>query len=219
MLTVLLTRHGQTAESIPDRYLGRRIPVSLSERGRSDARALGERLGAVVIDRVISSPLDRARETAELIVGGRQLEVEIDERMIEFDYGAWEGMVVAEVERKLSTEFAMYEANPAIYHVGGAENGQDAARRALALVDYLIEWWGGNGDRTVLLVGHSSINRVLLAAVTGVPLPDYRRRFLQDWVNLTVLQWKDVDGGPLLALVNDMGHIRGTSGVTWQEEV
>ena len=70
----------------------------------------------------------------------------------------------------------------------------------------------------MLLVGHSSINRALLAAVTGVPMADYRRRFLQDWVNLTVLTWKDVDGGPLLSLVNDMSHVRGTSGDTWQDE-
>jgi len=54
--------------------------------------------------------------------------------------------------------------------------------------------------------------------VTGVPLPDYRRRFVQDWVNLTVLSWKDVDAGPLLSLVNDMSHVRGTKGDTWLEE-
>lgn len=218
VLTILLTRHGQTNESVPDRYLGRRMPASLSERGRRDARALGERLAAVPIDRVISSPLDRARETAQLIVGERALEVEVDDRLIEFDYGAWEGMVVADVQRQMPAEFEMYEANPAIYHVGGGENGQQAARRAVALVDYLLEWWAGAGDTTVLLVGHSSINRALLAAVSGVPLPDYRRRFLQDWVNLTVLTWKDVDGGPLLSLVNDMSHVRGTSGATWLEE-
>jgi len=64
-------------------------------------------------------------------------------------------------------------------------------------------------------VGHSSINRVLLAAVSGVPLADYRRRFLQDWVNLTVLQWHDRDGGPLLARVNDMAHVRAAAGVDW----
>lgn len=218
VLTILLTRHGQTNESVPDRYLGRRIPASLSERGRRDALALGARLESVPIDRVISSPLDRARETAQLIVGERKLEVEVDERLIEFDYGAWEGMVVADVQRQMPAEFEMYEANPAIYRVGGGENGQQAARRAVALIDYLIEWWAGAGDRTVLLVGHSSINRALLAAVTGVPLPDYRRRFLQDWVNLTVLTWKDADGGPLLSVVNDMSHVRGSSGVTWQEE-
>ena len=49
-------------------------------------------------------------------------------------------------------------------------------------------------------------------AVTGVPLADYRRRFLQDWVNLTVLRWPDADSGPLLVLLNDMAHIDAALG-------
>jgi probable phosphoglycerate mutase len=207
VLTILLTRHGHTDLSEPDRYLGRRIPASLSERGRLHASALGERLKSVPIDRVISSPLERAHETAQLIVGDRGLEVETDERLIEFDYGSWEGMTTDEVNAQMPDQYELYDANPAIFRPGGGENGQDAARRAVALIDYLVGWWGGEGDRTVLLVGHSSINRVLLAAVTGVPLPDYRRRFLQDWVNLTVLRWPDADSGPLLVTVNDTSHI------------
>ena len=215
MLTILLTRHGHTELSEPDRYLGRRIPASLSEHGRQAATALGDRLKSVPIDRVISSPLERAQETARLIVGDRALDVETDERMIEFDYGAWEGMTVDDVSSKLKDEFELYDANPAIYRPGGGENGNQAAVRALALIDYLLEWWAGNGDRTILLVGHSSINRVLLAAVAGVSLADYRRRFLQDWTNLTVLRWESPDSGPLLVLLNDMAHNRGTSGDTW----
>jgi broad specificity phosphatase PhoE len=204
---MLLTRHGHTDLSEPDRYLGRRVPAPLSERGRQQAMALGERLKSVPIDRVISSPLERAHQTAQLIVDGRGLEVETDERLIEFDYGGWEGMTTDEVSSKLATEFQLYDANPAIYRPGGGENGIDASRRAIALVDYLLEWWTGKDDRTVLLVGHSSINRVLLAAVTGVPLADYRRRFLQDWVNLTTLRWDDRDSGPLLVMLNDTSHL------------
>jgi probable phosphoglycerate mutase len=215
VLTILLTRHGETDLSEPDRYLGRRIPASLSDSGKEAALALGKRLQSVPIDRVISSPLERAQETAKLIVGDRALEVEVDERMIEFDYGGWEGMTTHDVSTKMPDEYALYDANPAIYRPGGGENGNQAGVRATALIDYLIEWWGGEGDRTVLLVGHSSINRVLLAAVTGVPMSDYRRRFLQDWANLTVLQWESTDSGPLLVLLNDMAHNKGISGKTW----
>ncbi len=215
MLTILLTRHGHTDLSVPDRYLGRRIPASLSQQGREAAEALGNRLASVPIDRVISSPLERAQETATLIVGERGIDVETDERLIEFDYGGWEGMTTDEVSSRLHDEYELYDANPAIYRPGGGENGNQAALRAQALIDYLLEWWGGIGDRTILLVGHSSINRVLLAAITGVPMADYRRRFLQDWTNLTVLRWEDPDSGPLLVLVNDMAHNKGVVGQTW----
>lgn len=215
VLTILLTRHGQTEHWDPERYLGQRIAADLSERGRQDAVALGRRLASVPIDRVIASPLARAAETAHLIVGDRALTVETDARLLEFDYGDWEGMSTPQVKEQLPNEYALYEANPAIYHVGGAENGLQAAARVSALIDDVLLWWGGSGDRTCLLVGHSSINRVLLAAISGVPLPDYRRRFLQDWTNLTVLRWDDLDSGPLLMLVNDLAHVRGTDGVTW----
>lgn len=215
MLTIFLTRHGHTEVSDPEKYLGRRIPASLSERGRADAVKLGDRLKSVPIDRVISSPLDRARETARLIVADRDIDVETDDRLTEFDYGAWEGIPVPEIEERVPAEYALYDANPAIYHVGGGESGNQAGQRAVALIDYLLEWWGGEGDRTCLLVGHSSINRALLAAVSDVPMADYRRRFVQDWVNLTVLRWKDRDSGPLLVLVNDMAHVRGSTGATW----
>ena len=216
MLTILLTRHGHTQVSDPDRYLGQKIAAPLSERGRLDAQALADRLESVAVDRIVSSPLERARDTANILCAGRSTELDVDERLAEFDYGAWEGMGVEEVEQKLPDEHALYEANPAIYHVGGAENGLEASRRALSLINDLLAWWGGNGDRTCLLVGHSSINRVLLAAVTDVPLADYRRRFQQDWVNLTVLRWESLDSGPLLVLVNDVAHIVGTTGNTWQ---
>jgi broad specificity phosphatase PhoE len=215
VLTILLTRHGETELSNPDRYLGRRIPAVLTDGGRQAARALGRRLESVPIDRVISSPLDRAHETARLIVGERDLEIELDERLIEFDYGAWEGMTTDDVVAQMPDEYELYDANPAIYRPGGGENGNEAAVRASALIAYLVEWWGGDGDRTVLLVGHSSINRVLLAAITGVPMADYRRRFLQDWANLSVLEWQSVDSGPLLVLLNDMAHQKGTVGKTW----
>ena len=215
MLTILLTRHGHTDVSEPDRYLGRRFPAQLSDKGRQAARALGDRLQSVPIDRVISSPLERAQETAKLIVGERPLDIETDERLIEFDYGGWEGMTTDDVAQKLHDQYELYDANPAIYRPGGGENGNQAGERARALIEYLLDWWGGDGDRTILLVGHSSINRVLLASVSGVPMADYRRRFLQDWANLTVLRWQDRDTGPLLVLVNDMAHNRGAVGDTW----
>jgi broad specificity phosphatase PhoE len=215
VLTVILTRHGHTDRSEPDSYLGQRIAAQLTERGRRDARALADRLQSVPLDRIIASPLDRSQETARILAAGRDVEVELDARLAEFDYGSWEGMSLDEVKENMPDQYALYDANPAIYHVGGGESGIEAARRAQSLIDDLLAWWAGEGERTCLLVGHSSINRALLAAVTSTPMADYRRRFLQDWVNLTVMRWEDLDGGPLLMLLNDLGHLRGTQGLTW----
>ncbi|MEJ7753173.1 MAG: histidine phosphatase family protein [Candidatus Limnocylindrales bacterium] len=221
MLTVVLTRHGATDRSDPEQYLGQRIEAHLTESGRTAARALGERLTGVDFQRVISSPLERALETARLI---RPTDlVEPDDRLAEADYGLWEGHTVGEIEARWPAERSAYETDPGRNAASGGESGQDVAQRVGSLLEDLVEWAGPPAspgaqevDHRVLLVGHSTLNRVLLAVALGVPLCDYRRRFRQDWVNLTVLRFgKRYGGGWQLLLCNDMAHLRGTSGATW----
>ena len=216
VLTILLTRHGHTERSEPEQYLGQTVDTALDERGRASAARLGERLADVRIDRIVASPLTRAAETARIVARGRH--VDVDPRMAELNYGKWEGLTLEQIDEKYPGERELYDADPASYHVGGAENGRQVAKRLRSLIDELLEWaeTGGGAEPCCLLVGHSSVNRVLLAMVMGVELSDYRRRFKQDWANLTVLHWPDRDEGPLLLLANDVSHIRGVHGATWE---
>jgi broad specificity phosphatase PhoE len=216
VLTLLLTRHGHTDRSEPDAYLGQTISARLTDRGRADAHALADRLAAVAIDRVITSPLERALETARIVAGDRL--VEADARLAEMDYGTWEGLTVDEIATRFAAEYARYEDDPSAFHVGGAESGTDVARRLNEFLTDLLDWWEArdDGPRTCLVIGHASVNRVLLATCLGVPLRDYRRRFQFDWAGLSVLRWTGRAGGPTLLLANDVGHLRGVSGVTWE---
>jgi broad specificity phosphatase PhoE len=214
VLTVLLTRHGHTDRSEPEQYLGQRVVAQLSDRGRADAERLAERLQGVTLDRVLSSPLSRAVDTANILAAG--VPVETDDRLAELDYGAWEGLTVEEIHRRFPGEMVEYEADPATHHFGGGESGADVAARLSGVVDDLLDWSEGEaGDRTCVLVGHSSVNRILLAFCLGVPLRDYRRRFQSDWTSLTVLRWPDRQAGPMLLLANDVAHARGVRGATW----
>jgi len=218
MLTVLLTRHGHTDRSEPEQYLGQRLPATLSARGRKDARALARRLATVPIDRVVTSPMVRAVDTANLLVRGRAIDVELDERLTELDYGAWEGHPLDEINRLFPGEYEQYERDPATHHVGGGESGYEVVARLAPLFDELVSWAEKSttgAEKSALVVGHSSVNRIALAMLLGVELNDYRRRFDQDWCNLTVLRWPDRASGPRLLLSNDLAHARGVRGVTW----
>lgn len=216
VLTVLLTRHGHTDKSEPEQYLGQRLQAMLTERGRRDAEALGRRLEGARIDRIISSPLGRAVETAQILATRVDTEPETDGRLTELDYGSWEGLTIDEIDRRFPGEFALYDDNPAIHPVGGGESGLAVAARLGAFIEDLLMWSESEvADRTCLVVGHSSVNRILLAMVMGVPLTDYRRRFKQDWASLTVLRWESRATGPLLMLSNDESHSRGVRGATW----
>jgi broad specificity phosphatase PhoE len=216
VLTLLLTRHGSTPRSEPEQHLGQRIDLGLSEAGRAAAEALGRRLEGVELARVIASPLRRARETAELVLPGAGLE--LDDRLKEMDYGRWEGRTYEQILASDGDARRIWEADPASLACPGGESGSDVARRVRSWLEELIEWANtdAGADRRVLAVGHSTTNRVLLCVSLGVPLRDYRRRFVQQPANLTVLRFEGAEGsGGKLLVGNDVGHLLGVRGVTW----
>ena len=233
--TLILTRHGLTPRSKPEQHLGQRIDIELSIEGRDEARLLGVRLAGLRFDRMISSPLRRAVETARLAVPDQRCDT--DARLLEMDYGAWEGLTYARVLALDPEARRAWELDPAGLATPRGESGDDVARRVRSLLGDLVDGAGAAGgdgepspageargddvshahpDRSLLIVAHSSLNRILLCVALGVPLRDFRRRFVQDQCNLTVLRFagRATDGAELL-LCNDVAHLRGTSGATW----
>jgi probable phosphoglycerate mutase len=240
VLNLILTRHGQAAAA--DVMLGGQLDVPLTANGREEARALASRLAGVRVDRIIASPMRRAMETAQTIATGRP--VEVDERLRELDYGRWEGLTYAEIEARDPELRAQWEDDPAATHSPGGESGDDVAARTRSfLVDLLAAELnrpavkparrspdaGGSrgvvsesqaeaeGERRVLVVAHGTLDRVMLCVAMGVPICDYRRRFLQDRTNLTVLRYEHGDGpeGAQMVLANDVGHLRRAGEAPW----
>jgi broad specificity phosphatase PhoE len=218
VLTLVLTRHGHTDRSEPDQYLGQTIDIPLSVRGRADATHLRDRLTGIRFDRVISSPLQRARETAGIIAPDAIIET--DPRLAEADYGAWEGVPAEQLDADFPVERAAWKDDPEARGAPGGENGAAIALRAAGFLADLGAWEakhlaaGDRAERRVLAVGHSTLNRVLLTVALGVPVRDYRRRFRQDWLNLTVLRLES-DGRGLLLLANDTTHFRSPGDLPW----
>lgn len=247
MLDLILTRHGlpDVGETV---WLGGQLDVPLRAAGRRQAEELAHRLAGVRIDRILSSPMLRALETAQIVATGRP--VEVDDRLRERDYGRWEGMTNAEIEAHDPGLLASWESDPAANHAPGGESGDEVAGRVLSfLVDLLesedhgpglvpADGRGGRrhypeaagagtvvsetqaeseGERRVLLVAHGTINRILLCVALGVPVRDYRRRFIQGNTNLTVLRYEREDGpdGAQLILANDVSHLRAPGEAPW----
>jgi broad specificity phosphatase PhoE len=234
MLTLALTRHGLTDRSVPEQHLGQRIDVSINDAGRRQAEALGRRLAPVRFDRVISSPLFRARETAEQLI--RDVRLEADPRLREMDYGAWEGLTYRAIEARDGAFRREWELAPDRLACPGGESGNDVAVRVRAFLDDLLaehRSWQARAsfraataqagaattptERPILVVAHSSTNRILLCLALGTDLRDYRKRFVQGQANLTVLRW-DAGDGPedaKLVVANDLGHLRSPREVPW----
>jgi broad specificity phosphatase PhoE len=227
VLNVLLTRHGYTTAG--EVVLGGTIDVPLAPRGRDEAEALSRRLTGVRIDRIISSPMIRALETAGIIAAGRPIET--DERLREMHYGRWEGMTFEEIPSRDPELRARWERDPAETHTPGGESGEEVASRVLSFLMDLIETEGisgsmaadavpphpATGDDNVLVVAHGALNRILMCLAMGAPIRDYRRRFVQDRGNLTVLRYErgDTADGAQLILSNDIAHLRKPGEIPW----
>ncbi|HEY3523863.1 MAG TPA: histidine phosphatase family protein [Candidatus Limnocylindrales bacterium] len=222
MLTLVLTRHGLTPRSKPEQHLGRTIDVALSDEGRAQAERLRDRLAGIEFDRILSSPLARARETAGIVAGGR--EVQEDGRLAEMDYGEWEGLTYAQIDERDPVRRRAWERDPAVLRCPGGESGNDVAARAGAfLVDLLESHVGRHGSSEieewpVLAVSHSSLNRILVCLALGLPIREFRERFTQDQVNVTVLRFEHGDGpsDARLLLLNDVEHLRRQAEPPWQ---
>src|SRR5690606_1304937 len=110
MLNVYLLRHGETVYNADgNRYCGR-TDAELTEKGMGQARQVADALAGVAIDSVYASPLKRAYLTAEIAGGGRH--VERDDRLIELDFGHWEGKTREEFVLEAPALWESWNASP-----------------------------------------------------------------------------------------------------------
>jgi probable phosphoglycerate mutase len=224
VLTLVLTRHGLTPLSNPEQHLGQRIDIELSPEGRRQAQKLAIRLRGVEFDRIITSPLVRARDTAEIVKADRDNPLEYDPRLKEMDYGHWEGMTYDQIAQRDAEYRARWEADPASLPCPGGESGNDVAARTRAfLTDLLDDHVARHGPHAaeefaVLAVGHSSTNRILCCVAIDIEVREYRQRLVQSQANVTVLRFEHGDGpsDARLLLLNDVAHLRPPGAPPWE---
>jgi broad specificity phosphatase PhoE len=216
MLTLVLTRHGLTDRSDPEQHLGQGIDIGLSDAGKLQAVALAARIAGEHFDRIVSSPLQRAVETARMVAFDRP--VDLDPRLMEMDYGAWEGLTYDDIDERDGAYRRRWQLDPAALPCPDGESAEDVAARARTFLTDQLAWSAGDAERIVLVVAHSSFNRVLCCVAMGVPVGQYRRRFTQGQTNITVLRYPDgatPDGARLLVL-NDLGHSSVPGHAPWE---
>ena len=226
MLTLVLTRHGLTPRSVPEQHLGQRIDVELSDAGRAQAQALAMRVRGIAFERVFSSPLVRAQGTARIVAAGLStpVEVETDPRLMEMDYGAWEGLTYAQIDERDAGRRRAWEADPASISCPDGESANDVADRARSFLNDLLATHSeahapaDTDAPPVLAVAHSSFNRILVCVALDLPIREFRLRFQQGQVNLTALRFEHGVGptDARLLLLNDLEHVRPADAVPWE---
>jgi probable phosphoglycerate mutase len=174
-IRLVLVRHGDTEWSRTGRYQGR-SDRTLTAEGRAQALDVALRLKDAGISSMLTSPLRRARETADLIAERLGLGAPgVDPRLTEIDYGTWEGLTQAEVRLRWPDELRRWKrtADPDSAAAPGGESlGQVRERLRLFLLDPM---WAAHGAGDVLIVSHTGPIRVALLQAARQPLSMFRR--------------------------------------------
>ena len=175
---VWLMRHGETEWSRDLRHTGR-TDIPLTEAGREQARRLRDPLAEIHFDRVLCSPLRRARETCEL--AGLGDAAELRDALMEWDYGDYEGITSEEIHARRPGWMLWRDGAP------GGESPEEIGERADTVVAELLEMRG-----TVGVFAHGHLLRVLAARWLGVE-PSAGRHFALGTATLSQLGWERDD--------------------------
>ena len=200
--TTLLLRHGQTALSAERRFAGRG-DIRLTELGLEQARAAAVRLAQRGgVDLVLTSPLLRARQTAEIVAAAVGAPLEMDDDLAETDFGNWEGMTFGEVMARWPDEMAAWMADPQIAPPGG-ESFAAVSVRVDAALDRLL---GAHQGQTVVVVSHVTPIKTIVCRAVLAPAAALFRIHLEV-AALSEVAWF-ADGPALLRSLNDTAHLR-----------
>ena len=204
MATVILARHGRTAANATGVLAGRSRGVHLDDRGKEQAAAAAARLEGVPFSAVVTSPLERCRETAKVLAPG--IRAIADRRLLECDYGDWTGQQL----RSLAKEklWKTVQAQPSGVRFPGGESMPEMSARAVTVIrdrDAEIEAEHG-GHAVWLAVSHGDVIKAILADALGMHL-DAFQRIMVDPASLSVITYT-----PQRAFVHTMNSTSGSLG-------
>lgn len=190
---IYLARHGETAWSLSGQHTGL-TDLPLTERGECTARRLGERLKELILTRVFTSPLQRARRTCELAGFGAVADVDRD--LVEWDYGQYEGRRTAEIQAERPGWQLFRDGCP------GGESPPQVAARADRIVDRVRAVQGN-----VLLFSSGHFMRVLAARWLGLEPTNSSRYFMLSTASLSALGYEGNPARPVIQLWNETRHV------------
>lgn len=200
-MNIYLTRHGETEWNLESRIQGF-LDSKLTKKGRADAEKLALRLRDVDFDIAFSSTQGRAIETAEIIIGDRDIEIVKILELRELGVGNWEGMLYEDIKKNHADEFEIYVTKPHIYEPkNGGEDFYDLEKRITIFMDNLMKL----NSENVLIVTHGVTYLMLLNMFDGNELHKLSERKVPKGAALTKAIYED--GRFHIEFENDNEHL------------
>jgi probable phosphomutase (TIGR03848 family) len=177
MATVLLVRHGRTAANVAGILAGRAEGLGLDETGQGQAVKTAERLAVLSLADVVSSPLQRCRETSALILGHQENPppLLVDERLTECDYGEWQGRSLGELAKEPLWSVVQSTPSQAVFPGGESMAGMQA-RAVGAIREHDARVGAEHGPGAIwVAVSHGDVIKSILADALGMRLDLFQR--------------------------------------------
>jgi 2,3-bisphosphoglycerate-dependent phosphoglycerate mutase len=201
MGTLLLIRHGRTDANATGVLAGRTPGVVLDEIGRSSTVALSERLKGVNIAQVVSSPLERTRETASLLFQD-SFDIALEDRLLECDYGDWQGAKLSEIAVHELWPIVQQRPDEMIFPNGESMNDM-SARASTAAREWDAKLVAEHGDKVVwVAVSHGDIIKAICADAMGLPLRKFQSLLIEP-ASVSVIHYSET--GSAVSKLNDTG--------------
>lgn len=204
MTRVYLVRHGQTEWNRELRFRGR-ADIPLNENGHKQASAIADALKDKGITAIYTSPLMRSMETARPAVAISKTETTTVQGLIDINYGEWEGLAYDEVRHRYADLYRRWEEQPDLVTFPNGESLDDVSRRAFSAFTEIVE---ENRDKSILIILHRVINKVLLCALLGLSNA-YFWSIRQDTGCINVMEYSNRRF--VLVTMNDTCHLRAMS--------
>lgn len=204
MTQLLLIRHAQT-DWIGQRLAGWTPAVYLNEEGRRQAQALGERLAALKLQAIYSSPLERAVETAQAILAHHShLELQIEPDLGEVRYGKWEGQRIRKLAR--TRLWQVVQRTPSVAHFPEGESIRTVQFRVVNALEAIAT---RHPQGQVAIVSHADVLKVAIAHYAGIPLDLFQRLVIAP-ASLSIIWLSHM--GPRILCLNDTSHCAAPDG-------
>jgi len=194
MPLLLLIRHGENEYVKTGKLAGRLPGIHLNERGRKQAAELAEALKQIPLKAIYSSPLERAVETAEPIVEGRKLEIQLRPELMDNDIGKWQGRSLKQLNR--TKIWKKVQQAPSRFKFPEGESFLETQTRIASCLDDIAA--SHKPKDIVAVVFHADPIKLAVAHYMGIPL-DHFQRLACDTGSVTVLYLSEM-GAHLIKL-------------------
>lgn len=194
MKKIYIVRHGEIANPSPRRFVGQ-LDLPLSKSGKIQIEKVAQFLRHEGIERLLTSPLLRCRESAAIIGGAAGCYPEVDSSFCEINLGEWEGLTRQQIEERFPGEYQLRGLDIASYRIAGGESFLDLDKRVWPAFLKLLNFQ----EERIALIAHAGVNRILLCRLLNMPLASLFS-FQQEYacVNLVV----ECEGAFHLQLMN-----------------